>query len=159
MESAASNYQRQLIYQSPEARRGTVKWLTVYRHSNLEAAKRSKTVANLRVKPRLTWYNYEIQKPLRKIYGLYFSFWNRSPSNGENTTDTIDCVSLASQIVLYSRLVIFEHKDKYSLRMKLESSRSNGFIIAANKFFGLTTLIGEPWHSKQDHRSHHPESM
>ena len=26
-------------------------------------------------------------------------------------------------------------------------------LFAANKFFGLTTLIGEPWHGKQDHRS------
>lgn len=41
------------------------------------AAKRSKTVANLRVKPRLMRDNFEARKPLRKINGLEFPFWHR----------------------------------------------------------------------------------
>jgi len=39
------------------------------------AAKRSKTVANLRVKPRLMRDNFEARKPLRKINGPEFPFW------------------------------------------------------------------------------------
>lgn len=39
-----------------------------------EIAKRSKTVANLRVKLRLIRDNFEVRKPLRKIYGLKFLF-------------------------------------------------------------------------------------
>lgn len=134
-ESAASNYQRQLIYQSLGARRGTVKWLTVYRHSNLEAAKRSKTVANLRVKPRLTWYNYEIQKPLRKIYDLYFFRSDRSPwrRNGSYQRPSTLCASTGEAC----RIVINITTCLLSLRLR----NSNGFIIAANKFFGLTTPI------------------
>lgn len=42
------------------------------------AAKRSKTVANLRVKPRLMRDNFEARKPFRKINGLEFPFWKRS---------------------------------------------------------------------------------
>lgn len=42
------------------------------------AAKRSKTVANLRVKPRLMQDNFEARKPLRKINGPEFPFWNCS---------------------------------------------------------------------------------
>lgn len=41
-------------------------------------AKRSKTVANLRVKPRLMRDNFEARKPLRKINGPEFPFWNCS---------------------------------------------------------------------------------
>lgn len=42
------------------------------------AAKRSKTVANLRVKPRLMRDNFEARKPFRKINGSEFPFWNCS---------------------------------------------------------------------------------
>lgn len=42
------------------------------------AAKRSKTVANLRVKPRLMRDNFEARKPLRKINGPEFPFWKCS---------------------------------------------------------------------------------
>lgn len=42
------------------------------------AAKRSKTVANLRVKPRLMRDNFEARKPLREINGPEFPFWNCS---------------------------------------------------------------------------------
>jgi len=42
------------------------------------AAKRSKTVANLRVKLRLMRDNFEARKPLRKINGPEFPFWNCS---------------------------------------------------------------------------------
>jgi len=43
------------------------------------AAKRSKTVANLRVKLRLMRDNFEARKPLRKINDPGFPFWNCSP--------------------------------------------------------------------------------
>lgn len=42
---------------------------------------------------------------------------------------------------------------------KLESSYPNGFIIAANKFFTLTTLIEQPWHGKQDHPSSYGQGV
>lgn len=41
------------------------------------AAKRSKTVANLRVKPRLMRDNFEARKPLKKINDPEFPFWYR----------------------------------------------------------------------------------
>jgi hypothetical protein len=53
------------------------------------AAKRSKTVANLRVKLRLMWDNFEARKPLRKINDPEFPFWNCSPFAPFVAIDTV----------------------------------------------------------------------
>jgi hypothetical protein len=83
--------QLQLIYQSTEYVRRNGQVVSCVTSVKSGAAKRSKTVANLRVKPRLMRDNFEARKPFKKINGPNFLFGIASCDYG-NRCNTVALV-------------------------------------------------------------------